>query len=297
LVSNRRNLDYGLTKHYFQKRHTQLPLLTDVLAVSVPLIEASKLTKQFGSVNALTGLNFKVEPGEIYGLLGPNGAGKTTTIKAIMGLVDPTSGWVRVEGYNPATNSIEVKSRIGYVAEKPILYESLSARDFFEFIASIRKIDQASVNRILSQLGDAFDISNYFDAPIATLSTGMKQKVALIAAFIHQPPVLLLDEPLSGLDAKTSRLVKDLLLLHAKKGGAVLFSTHIMEVAENICTRIGIIYQGKIVAEGTLDQLKTQTGNQSKTLEEVFLKLTNEEDEIANKTRLLGEAFFSNETA
>lgn len=265
--------------------------------MSASLIEASELTKEFGTVHALTGLNFKVVAGEIYGLLGPNGAGKTTTIKAIMGLVDPTSGWVKVEGYNPATNPIEVKSRIGYVAEKPILYESLSPRDFFEFIASIRKIDQTSVNRILSQLGDAFDIANYFDAPIATLSTGMKQKVALIAAFVHQPPVLLLDEPLSGLDAKTSRLVKDLLLLHAKKGGAVLFSTHIMEVAENICTRIGIIYQGKIVAEGTFDQLKTQTGNQSKTLEEVFLKLTNEENEIANKTRLLGEAFFHHETA
>jgi ABC-2 type transport system ATP-binding protein len=265
--------------------------------VSAPFIQTNELTKKFGTVDALTGLNFKVVPGEIYGLLGPNGAGKTTTIKAIMGLVDPTSGWVNVEGYNPATNPIEVKSRIGYVAEKPILYESLSPRDFFEFIASIRKIDQTSVNRILSQLGDAFDIANYFDTPIATLSTGMKQKVALIAAFVHQPPVLLLDEPLSGLDAKTSRLVKDLLLLHAKKGGAVLFSTHIMEVAENICTRIGIIYHGKIVAEGTLDQLKTQTGNQSKTLEEVFLKLTNEENEIANKTRLLGEAFFQHETA
>jgi len=265
--------------------------------MSAPLIQTSKLTKQFGSVQALSGLNFKVVPGEIYGLLGPNGVGKTTTIKAILGLVEPTSGWVKVEGFNPVTNSIEVKSRIGYVAEKPILYESLSARDFFEFVASIRKIDQTSVNHIISQLGDAFDMANYFDAPIATLSTGMKQKVALIAAFIHQPPVLLLDEPLSGLDAKTSRLVKDLLLLHAKKGGAVLFSTHIMEVAQNICTRIGIIYRGKIVAEGTFDQLKTQTGNQSKTLEEVFLKLTNDENEIANKTRLLGEAFFSNETA
>lgn len=265
--------------------------------MSAPLIQASELTKHFGSVHALTGLTFKVVPGEIYGLLGPNGAGKTTTIKAIMGLVDPTSGWVKVKGYNPVTNPIEVKSLIGYVAEKPILYESLSARDFFEFIASIRKIDKTTVNRILSQLGDAFDIGTYFDAPIATLSTGMKQKVALIAAFVHQPPVLLLDEPLSGLDAKTSRLVKDLLLLHAKKGGSVLFSTHIMEVAQNICTRIGIIYNGKIVAEGTFDQLKTQTGNQSKTLEEVFLNLTNEENEIAKKTRLLGEAFFQHETA
>ena len=265
--------------------------------MSAPLIEASELTKQFGSVQALTGLNFRVLPGEIYGLLGPNGAGKTTTIKAIIGLVEPTSGWVKVGGFDPAKNPIEVKSKIGYVAEKPILYESLSSRDFLEFVASTRKIDQTSVNRIVAQLGDAFDMAKYFDAPIATLSTGMKQKVALIASFVHQPPVLLLDEPLSGLDAKSSRIVKDLLSLHAQKSGAILFSTHIMEVAEHICTRIGIIYQGKIIAEGTLDQLKTKTQTKSETLEEVFLKLTNEEKEIADKTRLLGEAFFKNEAS
>ena len=263
--------------------------------MSTPLIEISKLTKQFGSVQALNGLTFKVFPGEIYGLLGPNGAGKTTTIKAIIGLIKPTSGTVKVEGFDPLTHSIDVKSRIGYVAEKPILYNSLSSRDFLEFVASIRKIDQKKVNRIITQLGDAFDMATYFDTPIATLSTGMKQKVALIASFIHQPPILLLDEPLSGLDAKTSRIVKDLLLLHVQKGGAILFSTHIMEVAEQICTRIGIIYQGKIIAEGTLDQLKTKTGDKNETLEEVFLKLTNEQTEIADKTRLLGEAFFKNE--
>ena len=265
--------------------------------MSAPLIEASELTKQFGSVQALTGLNFRVLPGEIYGLLGPNGAGKTTAIKAIIGLVEPTSGWVKVGGFDPTKYPIEVKSRIGYVSENPILYESLSSRDFLEFVASIRKIDQTSVNRIVAQLGDALDMAKYFDAPIATLSTGMKQKVALIASFVHQPPVLLLDEPLSGLDAKSSRIVKELLSLHAKRGGAVLFSTHIMEVAEHLCTRIGIIYQGKIIAEGTLDQLKTKTGNKSETLEEVFLKLTHEETDVADKTRLLGEVFFKNEAA
>ena len=263
--------------------------------MSTPLIEASELTKQFGSVQALTGVSFQVMPGEIYGLLGPNGAGKTTTIKVITGLVEPTSGWVKVGGFDPVEKPIEVKSRIGYIAEKPILYDSLSSRDFLEFVASIRKIDQNAANRIVTQLADAFDMAKYFDAPIATLSMGMKQKVALIASLIHQPPVLLLDEPLSGIDAKSSRIVKDLLSLHTQKGGAVLFSTHIMEVAEHICTRIGIIYQGKVIAEGTLDQLKSKTGSKSETLEEVFLKLTNEETEVADKTRLLGEAFFKNE--
>jgi len=263
--------------------------------LSASPIEVFELTKQFGNLNALRGLSFRVMSGEIYGLLGPNGAGKTTTIRAIIGLVEPTSGCVMVEGVDPAKNPVEVKSKIGYVAEKPILYESLSPRDFLEYVSSIRKLDQTSVNRIIDKLGEALEMTKFFDAPIATLSTGMKQKVALISSLIHQPLVLLLDEPLSGLDAKTSRIIKDLLSLYAKKGGAILFSTHIMEVAENICTRIGIIYEGKIVAEGTLDQLKN--GSKSETLEEVFLKLTNEENEIADKTRLLGEAFFKHETA
>ncbi len=264
-------------------------------SIYTPLIEALQISKQFGSVQALAGLNLRVMPGEIYGLLGPNGAGKTTTIKIITGLIEPTSGSVKVANFEPMKNPIEVKSRIGYVAENPILYESLSPRDFFEFVTSVRKIDQAAATQIVTQLGDAFNTNQYFDSPIATLSMGMKQKVALIAAFIHEPPILLLDEPLNGLDAKSSRIVKDLLLLHTQKRGAVLFSTHIMEVAEHVCTRIGIMYQGRVVAEGTLDQLKRMTGGKQGTLEEVFLKLTNEEDEVTDTIRTLREAFLKNE--
>jgi ABC-2 type transport system ATP-binding protein len=259
--------------------------------MSTPLIEASGILKQFGSVQALVGLDLRVMPGEIYGLLGPNGAGKTTAIKIITGLVEPTSGWVKVAGFDPAKSPIEAKSKIGYVAENPILYESLSPRDLLEFVASIRKIDQGAANRMVTQLAEAFDMARYFDSPIATLSMGMKQKVALIASLFHQPPILLLDEPLNGLDAKSSRIVKDLVSLHAQRGGAVLFSTHIMEVAEHICTRIGIIHQGKVIAEGTLDQLKSKTGGKSETLEEVLLKLTKEEAEVADTIRTLREAF------
>jgi len=262
---------------------------------SEPLIETSGLTKQFGSFQALTDLNLRIMPGEIYGLLGPNGAGKTTTIKTILGLLEPTSGWIKVGGLSPTTNPVEVKSKIGYVAENPIVYDSLSPRDFLEFVASIRKIDRVVANEMVAHLANAFDMSQYFDSPIATLSLGMKQKVALIASLIHQPPVLLLDEPLNGLDAKSSRIVKDLVSFHAQKGGAVLFSTHIMEVAEQICTRIGIIHQGKVVAEGTLDQLKTKTEGMGNTLEEVFLKLTHEESEVADTIKMLREAFFKNE--
>jgi ABC-2 type transport system ATP-binding protein len=234
-------------------------------------------------------------PGEIYGLLGPNGAGKTTTIKTILGLIEPTSGSVKVAGFNPVENPVEVKSKIGYVAENPIVYDSLSPRDFLEFVASIRKTDKGSVNGLVAQLASAFDMAQYFDSPLATLSLGMKQKVVLIASLIHQPSVLLLDEPLNGLDAKSSRIVKELVSFHAQKAGAVLFSTHIMEVAEQICTRIGIIYQGKVIAEGTLDELRGKTEGKCDTLEEVFLKLTHEEAEVVDTIRMLKEAFFRNE--
>ena len=259
------------------------------------VIKTENLTKRFDTTLALNGLNLQIFPGEIYGLLGPNGAGKTTALKAILGLIQPTSGKISINGYDPVTQSIEVKSMVGYVAEKPILYESLSGRDFLEFVASIRKIDSVVLNRKIEKLGEAFEIGDYFDSPIATLSTGMKQKIAIISSLIHQPLVLLLDEPLSGLDAKSSRIVKDLLLMHTQKGGSVLFSTHIMEVAENICTRIGIIDKGKIIAEGTLDQLRSKSSNSKKSLEEIFLALTSDEYDLENRNRLLGELFCSHE--
>jgi ABC-2 type transport system ATP-binding protein len=260
-----------------------------------PLIETSGLTKHFGSVQALIDLNLHVMPGEIYGLLGPNGAGKTTAIKTVLGLLEPTSGSIRVAGFDPFKDSVDAKSEIGYVAENPIVYDSLSPRDFLSFVASIRKVDQVEASEMIGHLANAFGMSQYFDSPIATISLGMKQKVAIVASLIHRPRVLLLDEPLNGLDAKSSRIVKDLLSFHAENGGAVLFSTHIMEIAEQICTRIGIIDHGKVIAEGTLDQLRSKSGGVAKTLEEVFLKLTHEESEIADTTRLLREAFFRHE--
>jgi ABC-2 type transport system ATP-binding protein len=262
---------------------------------SSPVVEATNLVKKFGTVTALSGLNIKVMPGEIYGLLGPNGAGKSTFIKIINGLTEPTSGSVRVLGHDPFLDPIETKSSIGYVSENSMLYESLSPRDFFEFVASIRKIDPVRTNERVTRLASAFGLSEYYDSPISTLSLGTKQKVSIIAALMHEPPLLLLDEPLNGLDARSSRILKDLISLQTEdNNGAVLFSTHIMEVAENICNRIGIIYEGKVVAEGSLDELRhmASTGSTGQeTLEEVFLKLTHEEEEIAETVRTLRNAF------
>lgn len=272
--------------------------MKDLSAKITPIIEASGVVKQFGSVTALSGLDLKIMPGEIYGLLGPNGSGKSTMIKIIDGLLEPTAGSVRVMGYDPSRSPAEVKSAIGYVAESSMLYESLTPRDFFEFVASVRKIDQKKANERVTTLSNALGLSQYYDSPIATLSMGTKQKVSIIAALIHEPPLLLLDEPLNGLDAKSSRILKDLISFHTEKNnGAVLFSTHIMEVAEHICNRIGIIYQGKIVAEGSLNELRSKAGTgrvgeETATLEEVFLKLTHEEQEVTEIIKTLREAFF-----
>lgn len=272
------------------------------------MVEATSLSKDYGPVKALSNLNLKLVPGEIYGLLGPNGAGKSTLIKIIAGLLTPTSGTLRVLGVDPSVDAAGVKSKIGYVSENSTLYDSLTPRDFFEFVSSIRKTDPKIASEKIKTLVPAFGIDQYYDSPIATLSMGTKQKISIISALLHEPPLLLLDEPLNGLDARSSRIVKDIISLHARRNhGAVLFSTHIMEVAENVCDRIGIIYQGRIVAEGSLDDLRRQTRSadgqstresQKETLEEVFLKLTHEQEEILETINSLRSAFFvSNENS
>ena len=262
----------------------------------VPVIEAWDVYKQYGTVSALSGLSLKVMPGEIYGLLGPNGAGKSTIIKIINGLTEPSSGGVRVMGLDPEESPVEVKSKIGYVPENTMLYESLSPREFFEFVASVRHLDTKVTNERVARLSEAFGLEDYYDSPIATLSMGTKQKVVIIASLIHEPSLLVLDEPMNGLDAKSSRIFKDLISLQTQRpGSAVLFSTHIMEVAEHLCTRIGIIYRGKIVAEGSLEELRTKasggSGGGQATLEEVFLRLTHEEEEVAETVKALRDAF------
>ncbi len=273
-----------------------------------PVVEVSSISKEYGQVKALSNLDLRLEPGEIYGLLGPNGAGKSTLIKIIAGLLTPSSGSIKVMGIDPTTNPTGVKSEIGYVSENSTLYDSLSPRDFFEFVSSVRKTDPKLASDRIATLVPAFGIDQFYDSPIATLSMGTKQKISIIAALLHEPPLLLLDEPLNGLDARSSRIVKDIISLHAKKNrGAVLFSTHIMEVAENVCDKIGIIYDGRIVAEGSLEDLrhkarsvdgpKNPITSSKETLEEVFLKLTHEQEEIQETIRTLRSAFFAEETA
>jgi ABC-2 type transport system ATP-binding protein len=248
------------------------------------LISVEKLSKSFKDVQAVDDLSFHINRGEIYGLLGPNGAGKTTTIKLILGLLEADAGHISVLGLNPEKDEIEIKNRIGYVSEEPLIYKSLTPKELFNFIASIRKLDGEKITPKLAQYLESLSAVEYYERLISTLSRGNKQKIQIIAAIMHDPDILIMDEPLTGLDAKSVKVVKEILELHTKRGGAVLFSTHIMEIAEDICDRIGIINQGKMVAEGTMETLKQGVSamDEDMDLEDIFLKLT-EQDESINE--------------
>lgn len=246
------------------------------------------LTVHYGTFVAVDNLSFHVNSGEIYGLLGPNGAGKTTTLKVLVGILEPKKGKTEIFGI-PLSNEVEAKSLIGYVPEEVILLDSLTPREFLEFVASIRHLNIRLTNMRLSRLTEAFELTPYFDTPIAALSMGNKQKVAIVAALLHEPKLLILDEPLIGLDARASKILKELITLHVKKGGAVIFSTHIMEIAEKLCTRVGIIHKGKIISEGTVEDLRKLVANAQGTLEEIFLKVTEQEKGMNEIVKALEE--------
>lgn len=246
------------------------------------------LTVKYGAFVAVDNLSFKVKSGEIYGLLGPNGAGKTSTLKVLVGVLEPSTGKIEVFS-TPITDEVGAKSQIGYVPEEVILLDSLTPREFLEFVADIRHLEAATVNSKLERLTTAFEITQYFDTPIAALSMGNKQKVAIIAALLHEPKLLILDEPLIGLDARSSKILKELITFHAKKGGAAIFSTHIMEVAEKLCTRVGIINKGKIVGEGTVEDLRKLVKSAEGSLEDIFLKVTEQETGMREIIKALEE--------
>ena len=234
--------------------------------------------------------SFNVKEGEIFGILGPNGAGKTTAIKVLMGLLDADSGSTTVFGISSKDDPIKVKQLVGYVPEEQQLYESLTPREIFDFIASVRDLPEEKTNRRVSEFVRALDFEKHYDAMVVTLSQGNKQKAMLIAALMHKPKLLILDEPFSGLDVRTASIIKDVIKIHTEKGGSVLLSTHIMEVAEAMCDRVGILDEGKLVAVGTLDELRDISKREGATLEKVFLALTEQEDDVQNGIDALREA-------
>jgi ABC-2 type transport system ATP-binding protein len=256
--------------------------------VESEIISVSNLKKYFDEVKAVNGISFNVYRGEVFGLLGPNGAGKTTTIKLLLGLLEPLEGEIKVMGMNPERDEVKIKSRVGYVSEEPLIFKSLTPKDLFNFVASIRQLDEQEASIKVKEYLDSLEATEYYNQLIATLSHGNKQKIQIIASILHEPDLLILDEPLSGLDAKSVRVVKEILNLHTERGGSVVFSTHIMELAEELCDRIAIINKGKIVGLGTIDELKQQANKLGARLEEVFLRLTEQDtsvDEIVKKLR------------
>ncbi len=255
------------------------------------LVIVNGLKKSFGEVQAVNGISFRVHPGEVFGLLGPNGAGKTTTIKILLGLLEPGAGSVNVLGFDPLKDDVQIKRQIGYVAEEPLIYKSLTPRELFEFIASIRGLDGPTVTAKAKEYMESLGALEYMNQTIATLSRGNKQKVQIVSALLHDPKLLILDDPLLGLDAKTVKVVKEIIELHEQRGGAVLFSTHIMEVAQELCHRIGIINKGVIVGMGTFDELRKQTDKAGASLEEVFLRLTEQDASVNSIITKLRESF------
>ncbi|WP_048056015.1 ABC transporter ATP-binding protein [Pyrococcus sp. ST04] len=252
------------------------------------MIEVSNLRKKFGSNEVIKGISFSVNDGEIYGLLGPNGSGKSTTMRILAGIIPPTSGRVLVEGIDVSKSPLEVKKIVGFVPETPALYESLTPAEFFSFIGSIRRIPREVLEERVERFVEAFGIREYMNQLIGTLSFGTRQKISLIASLLHDPKVLILDEAMNGLDPKSARIYRELLLEFKREGKSIVFSTHILALAEVICDRIGVIYNGRIVAEGTVDELKTLAKEES--LEDVFLKLTQAKDEVIHIVSALKEA-------
>ncbi len=246
------------------------------------LIETSHLVKRFGDKAAVNDVSFDVSGGEIFGFLGPNGAGKTTTIKVIVGLLKPTSGTVKVCGFDVQQQPLQTKASSGYVPDEPNLYAKLSGRELLRFVGDLYELDAGRINRRIDELLRLFDLADVGDNTIDSYSHGMQQKTSLAAALMHDPKVLVLDEPTVGLDPKSARLIKDILRQLAERGAAVMLSTHIMEIAERMCDRIGIINKGQLVAVGTMTELRGQ-GKGETSLEDIFLELTGgvEDAEIA----------------
>ncbi len=253
-------------------------------------VNIENLVKSFGDLVAVNEVTFEVREGEIYGILGPNGAGKTTTVKCLMGLLDPDTGSTQVYGVNSLDDPIEVKRLVGYVPEEHQLYESLTPRELFEFVASIRELPPERTNKRIKEMVKALDFGKYYDSMIVTLSAGNKQKTMLIAALLHAPRLLILDEPFAGLDVRTTKIMKDIIRIHVDSGGSVLLSTHIMEVAEGLCDRVGILDDGVLVGQGTLDELRSQAQVEGASLEKLFLKLTEQEEEVQIGVDALREA-------
>ena len=239
------------------------------------MLKIEHLTKKYDQFIAVDDLSLHIERGHIYGFIGHNGAGKTTTLKAVAGIMPFDEGEIIIDGKSMKTHALECKKIMAYIPVNPDLYVYLTGIQYLNFIADVYQVSKEEREKRISQYGDMFDLTSDLAQPISAYSHGMKQKLAIISAFIHQPQLILMDEPFVGLDPKASHLLKQIMRDHCDRGGAIFFSTHVLEVAEKLCDRIAIIKQGKLIVSG-----KTQDVIGDESLEDVFLEL--EDDDNVN---------------
>jgi ABC-2 type transport system ATP-binding protein len=248
------------------------------------MIELRQVTKTFGRKRAVDRLDLRVRSGELFAFLGPNGAGKTTTIKMVCGLLAPSAGEVRVGGF-PATTQ-QARQVVAYVPDQPYLYEKLTGREFLRFVVEMYGLDPGRASRRIAELIETFEMEDYIDELCENYSHGMKQRVVFASALVHDPRVLIVDEPLVGLDPRSARIVKDLFVAQARSGVAVLMSTHLLSIAEELADTIGIIDRGRMLLQGTLAEIR-ERAQMHGPLEDLFLKLTGGDRPRAGKTILI----------
>jgi len=240
------------------------------------VIELVHLVKKFGDLVAVNDVTLTIPRGEFFAMLGPNAAGKTTTLKILAGLMKPTAGHARVCGFDVQTQPLEARRRVAYVPDFPFLYEKLTPREFFRFIGQLFQMGDALIAANAQELIGRFHLGGFADLPLESLSHGTRQRVAIVSALLHDPEVFVIDEPMVGLDPQHARIVKDTLKERSRVGMTMLMSTHELSVAEEMADRIGIINGGKLIAVGTRDELRKQSGA-SGPLEDIFLALTAEQ--------------------
>ncbi len=249
------------------------------------MISVKNLTKYYGEKAAVKDLSFEVKEGEIYGLLGPNGSGKTTTMRILSGIIEPSSGRAEVQGLNVKEHPVEVKKKVGFIPENPKTFESLTTIELFNLIGSIRGIEEKKLRKKLNRLVKAFELEEYMNQYVGSLSFGTKQKVSIISAILHDPEVIIIDEAMNGLDPKMAKIFREILFNLKNKGKSMIFSTHVLPLAEMVCDRVGMIAGGQLITEGTVEDLKEKS--HEKDLEDVFLKLTKSETEVSRVVNAL----------
>ena len=235
------------------------------------MLNIKNLTKSYGDKKAVDDLSLHIAPGEIYGFIGHNGAGKTTTIKACAGILQFDTGEIKIDGINVKKDPIACKRRLAYIPDNPDLYEFMSGIKYLNFIADIFGVEKETRARRIARYGDIFGLTGDLAQPISAYSHGMKQKLAIISSWLHEPKLIIMDEPFVGLDPKAAHQLKEMMREHCDRGGAIFFSTHVLEVAEKLCDKVAIIKEGRLVTSGRMEQVKGDA-----SLEDVFLELEDE---------------------